>query len=820
VRGRVERHHLALTAGVIPLSASQLRRRCDLDALPFAATDGLEDLPEPFGQERARSAVDLGIGIRRQGYNLFVLAPAGTGKQTLLRQMIGRRAAAEARAPAWCYVFNFEDPHRPRALRLPAGRGAGLRDDMKRLIEELLATVPATFDSDEYRARVEQINAEFAERSERALADLGSAAAAEGIALLRTPTGFSLAPTRDNEILTAEQFSALTPERQQAIEKSMAGLQERLDQVIREALRSRKKQRERIRELNREVARSSVGLLTEELKQRYADLPDVASHIAALEHDVVENIDDFRRGTEQGQALGADAQPPSFRRYEVNLLLDHGEVEGAPLVFEDNPTHQNLLGRIEHIAQFGALITDFTLIKAGALHRANGGYLLLDAHKLLSQPFAWEGLKRALATRSLRIESLAQLYSIVSTISLEPEPIPLDVKVVLFGERIWYELLYRHDPDFSGLFKVAVDFDDDIERSTENQLLYARLVATIARRQALLPFAQAAVARVIEQRARDCEDAERLSMHMQGLVDLMTEADFAARSANQARVEASHVEEAIHAQIRRADRVSEEVRRSILHGTLLIDTEGAKIGQVNGLATFAVGGQVFAKPTRITASTRVGDGQVIDVQREVKLGGPIHSKGVLILASFLAARFSDKVPHSLRASIVFEQMYSEVEGDSASAAELCALISSLAGVEIRQSIAITGSVNQYGDLQPVGAVNEKIEGFFDLCKARSGGTHGVVIPRANIRNLMLREDVVAASERGEFHVYAVDTVDEAIEILTGVPAGERSGVGGFPAGSLNDAVAERLRQFSAIRQIFALPAVKTRRRRQSESRRE
>ena len=790
------------------LPASQLRRSCELTALPFATTDGLDDLAEPFGQERARRAIEFGIGIRRQGYNLFVLGPSGAGKQTLLREIIGLQAVTQARPPDCCYVFDFEQPQRPRALRLPAGRGTALRADMRKMIDELLAAVPGAFDSDEYRARIDQINAEIAERNEQALSQLTGAAANDGIALIRTPTGFSLAPTKDGEVLTTEQFEALPAERQAAIEKAMASLQERLDTLIHEALRSRRKQRERVRELNRDVARSAVRVLMEDLRQRYADLPDVLAHLAAVERDVIENIDDFRRASElQGQSAGGpDMQPPSFRRYEVNLLLDHQQLEGAPLVFEDNPTYQNLLGRIEHIAQFGALITDFTLIKAGALHRANGGYLLLDAHKLLTQPFAWEGLKRALTTRSLRIDSLAQMYSLVSTISLDPEPIPLDLKVVLFGDRVWYQLLFEYDPDFRELFKVAVDFDDEVESSDSNQALCARLIATIGRRQALLPLTRDAVARVIEQRARDVEDNERLSAHMQSLVDLLTEADFIARHRNDRQIGRDHVDAAIGEQLLRAGRISEQMRESILRGTLLIDTEGDKVGQVNGLATYSVGGKTFAHPTRITASTRVGDGQVIDVQREVQLGGPIHSKGVMILSSFLAARFSGRNPHSLRASIVFEQVYSEVEGDSASAAELCALLSSLASVPIRQSIAITGSVNQHGELQPVGAVNEKIEGFFDVCKARGGGVHAAVIPRANVKNLMLRDDVVEAAGRGEFQVFAAATVDEAMAILTGVAAGERTPLGDFPAGSVNRAVVERLDQYSTIRQSFGIVA--------------
>lgn len=795
------------------LAPAQLHQRCDPSQFAFATTGELDDLTEILGQERARDAIQFGLGIHREGYNLFVLGPAGAGKQTLLRQMLAGQTAAVPAPPDWCYVHNFDQPHQPRALRLPAGRGAKLRDDMRQLVEELLAAIPTAFESDEYRAHREQIDAEFGERQEKAFGALAEAAGTQDIALLRTPTGFTLAPVKKGEVISTEEFAALTDEERKRIGDAIASLQGRLEQLMRDGLRWRKEQRERIRQLNREIAQYSVGSLMDELKQRYADLPDVGTHLAAVERNLVENIDDFRHGREpQPSILGMpDAQPPTFRRYEVNLLLDRREPDGAPVVYEDHPTYQNLIGRVEHIPQFGALVTDFTLIKAGALHRANGGYLLLDIRKLLGQPFAWEGLKRALTTRRIRIDSIGQMYSLVSTTSLEPEAIPLDVKIVLFGDRLWYHLLFAYDPDFGELFKAAVDFEDDVPRTPENQQLLARLVATIARRNALTPFDRAGVARVIEQRAREVEDSERLSTHMQGLVDLMMEADYAARRAGVEAVAPEHVDAAIEAQRRRDGRLREQVQQTILRGTVLIDTDGEKTGQVNGLSVFALGNQTFAKPTRITANTRVGDGEVIDVQREIELSGPIHSKGVLILASFLAARFSSNRPHSLRASLVFEQTYGEVEGDSASAAELCALLSSLAGAPIRQSIAVTGSVNQYGELQAIGAVNQKIEGYFDICNARGlTGEHAVLIPASNVKNLMLRDDVVEAAAAGKFHVHAVHTIDQAIELLTGVPAGEGTPLGDFPEGSINQRVAARLREFSSIRQAFAGIAVQRR----------
>ena len=459
---------------------------------------------------------------------------------------------------------------------------------------------------------------------------------------------------------------------------------------------------------------------------------------------------------------------------------------------------------MEHIAQFGALVTDFTLIKPGALHRANGGYLLLDVRKVLMQPLAWEGLKRALQSREIRIESLGQMYGLISTVSLEPEPIPMDIKIVLFGDRLFYYLLQEYDPEFSELFKVAADFEEYIERNADTHLLYARLIATLARKEGLLPYDRYAVARVIEYSARLVGDGERLSMHMRSVADLLREADYWAREAGHVVVTASDIQQAIDAQIRRQDRVRDRLYEAILRDTLMIDTQGKVAGQVNGLAVIELGNFVFSQPTRITASTRLGKGELINIEREVKLSGAIHSKGILILSAFLAARYARNQPLALSASLVFEQSYGIVDGDSASLAELCALLSNLADVPIKQSLAVTGSVNQLGQAQAIGAVNEKIEGFFDICAARElTGDQGVIIPAANIKHLMLRQNVIAAAEAGQFHIYAVDNVDQAINLLTGLPAGEADVNGEYPEGSLNQRVAVRLNELVRISKSFA-----------------
>jgi len=788
------------------LEPAALYRRCDPAQFKFTTTADLPDIDVAIGQERARNAVDFGLGIVRQGYNLYVMGPAGSGKRTLVRNSLEGQTRPPAQLLDWVYVNNFAQPHKPLALSLPAGRGQQLRQHMRQLLEELGAAIPAAFESDEYRTRVEQIDAELGERHESALTELGKEAASHNIGLLRTPTGFSLAPLKDGEVISADEYAKLPEAEQQQLERVMAELRTKLERLFRQMRQWQREHRDKVRQLNREVTLFAVGNPIKEIKEHYADLEKVSKYLEAVQQDVIDKADDFRRKEESAPGpFGLPmAEPPSFRRYLVNVIVDRSEPDRSSAVFEDFPTYQNLLGRVEHIAQFGMLVTDFSLIKAGALHRANGGYLMLDVHRLLTQPFAWDALKRALSTREIRIESIGQMYSLVSTESLEPEPIPLDLKVVLFGERIWYYLLYAWDPDFRDLFKVMADFEEEIPRSAESHDLYARLIATIARRGGMLPFDRGAVCRVIEQGARRVNDAARLSTNVQEFSDLLGEADFHARHAGAVHVLGEHVQQAIDGQLARADRVRARLNEAILRGTILIDTAGAKTGQVNGLSVFEVGNFAFGEPTRITATTRLGEGNVIDVQREVELGGAIHSKGVLILSAFLASRFSANRMHSLSASLVFEQTYGTVEGDSASVAELAALMSSLAEVPIRQSLAVTGSVNQLGQIQAIGGVNEKIEGFFDVCNARGlNGEQGVLIPATNIEHLMLRGDVVQAVTEGKFHVFAVTTIDQAIEILTGVAAGEADTTGNWPAHSVNGRIAHRLQQFLALRLTYA-----------------
>lgn len=797
-----------------PLPAAALRRRFDITQLPFETTLTVEDVPLLFGQTRAADAMRLAIGMERDGYNLFVMGPPGSGKRTMAMQFMAERAPPSAPPADWAYVNNFEEPTKPWALRLPAGAATRLKQDLTQLIDELRTAIPAVFESDEYRSRESQLASEFSERHDQAFAALSEEAASRSVAVVHTPTGFSIAATKDGEVMSQEDFERLPQAEQERIRTAIVELKGKLEQIVHQMIEWRREWRSRLKQLNREMTLFAVGHLMGELKQRHAALPRVVRYLETVERDLIESADDFRRAA-QPSSTGPDGSAqqgePSFRRYSVNVLVDNGNAKGVPVVMADHPTYYDLLGRVDHLAQFGTLVTDFGLIKPGALHRANGGCLLIDAHKLLMQPFAWEALKRALLTREIRIESLAESYSLVSTISLAPEPIALDVKVALLGDRTLYYLLCQYDAEFAKLFKVVADFDDHYDNTAENVQAYARLIATIARRQSLLPIDRAAVGRVIEEAARTAGDSLKLAASVGATSDLLSESDHYAREGGREYVTAADVERALIEQRTRADRVHRSMHEAILRGTLMIDTSGMRVGQINALSVFELGDFAFAEPTRITATTRIGEGQVIDVQREIELGGAIHSKGVLILGAFIASRYSQKRPHSLAASLVFEQTYGRVEGDSASLAELCALLSSLADVPLRQSFAVTGSVNQLGEVQAIGAVNEKVEGFFDICLSRGlTGEHAVLIPASNVDHLMLKREVVEAAESGRFNVYAVRTVDQAMELLTGVAAGMPDGAGNYPESSVNGRAAHRLRELADRKLSFMTAALAVR----------
>jgi lon-related putative ATP-dependent protease len=791
-------------APVKPLHPEVLSHRCDPDQFDFETTADLEDLAEIIGQPRAVEAVRFGVGMEREGYNIFALGPEGTGKRSLVRQSFEARAALQPPPDEWCYVNNFEEPHRSRALRLPAGKAVTLRQDMEGLIDELRSALSAAFESEEYQTRRQVIEVEFNEQQQEAFREIQRLAREQDLSVMRTPAGFVFAPVREGEVLSQQELAELDEEEREHLEAGVEGLQEELQKVVRQMPRWQREARDKTRALNRETTDYAVGGLIDDVRQKWADFSSVVEYLDGVQQDVSDNAMDFLAqgessgGPERSRNVsmpgsGSRSENPFFRRYGVNVLVDHSKSEGAPVIYEDNPTYQNLIGRVEHLAQMGALLTDFQLIKPGALHRANGGYLMLDARKVLLQPYAWEGLKRALQAHQVRVESVGQMLSMISTISLEPEPIPLEVKVALIGDPMLYYLLAAQDPDFGELFKVAADFDWEMDRDTNSQLLYARQIATLAHEEGLRPLDRTAVARVIEHSARMTGDSERLSVSMRDITDLLLEADHWAGEEGTDVVTATEVEQAIKAHIFRSDRVRERAQEQILRGTVLIDTEGTTAGQVNGLSVIQMGNYAFGRPTRITAGVRMGKGEVIDIEREVELGGPLHSKGVLILSGFLGSRYATSHPLSLSASLVFEQSYGGVDGDSASSTELYALLSAISGVPIKQCLAVTGSVNQHGQVQAIGGVNEKIEGFFDLCNARGlTGDQGVLIPASNVKHLMLRQDVVQAAAEKQFHIYPVETVDQGIEILTGIPAGEPDTAGDYPEGTINALVQAEL----------------------------
>jgi lon-related putative ATP-dependent protease len=798
------------------LEAGQLYQHTDPARFGFETTEELEDLDQVVGQPRAVEAMKFGMGIRARGYNIFAVGPPGTGKRTVVTQYFEQQAKEAPVPPDWCYVNNFEESHRPKVIQLPAGKGIAFRQDVDELVDSLSTALSAAFESEEYQARRQSIASELQERQSEYFQNLQEKAQEKGVALLRTPAGLAFAPIREGEVMSSDEVQELPEEERKQMESQVEELQTELQKILRQVPSWQRETQDKLRELNREMANFAVGGLIDELQERYSDFPEIVEHLDGVQKDIVENARDFLAGPQQeegnlpaalrGAMSGQSGEGGSLvlRRYRVNLLVDHSQAQGAPVIHEDNPTYQNLVGRVEHIAQMGALVTDFNLIKPGALHRANGGFLIIDARKILTQPYAWEGLKRALRSREIRIESVGQMLSLISTISLEPETIPMNTKVALLGEPMLYYLLYQLDPDFPELFKVQADFATSMDRNDENQELYARMIASLARREELMPLDRTGVARVIEHGARIVSDTRKVSVQMRDIADLLREASYWASQNGHDAITAADVQEAIDAQIYRSDQLRERVEEAIERDIVLIDARGDKIGQINGLSVIQLGNFSFGRPNRITARVWMGKGNVVDIEREVELGGPIHSKGVYILSAFLGERYAEEIPLSLSASLVFEQSYSGVEGDSASSAELYALLSAIAEVPLKQSLAVTGSVNQHGGVQAIGGVNQKIEGFFDVCRAEGlTGDQGVLIPASNVQHLMLRQDVVDAVKEGQFHIYPVENVDQGLELLTGMPAGERDEEGKFPEGTVNRRIEDRLVAIAEKRQAFA-----------------
>ena len=799
-----------------PLQADEVSCPSTKAHFAFASTEEVLPLNEKghaLGQPRAQAALEFGTHIRRHGYNIFAHGAPGSGRHSLVRQMLRQQAATEEVGHDWCYVNNFDDQTSPAALCLPPGLGRSLAEDMDRLIDEVRNALKSAFESEEYQNRMQSLEQELKDKQNTIIQELQEKAQEKGLRLIRTPSGLAFAAVRDGEVLPREEFQKLSEEERKKIEQDIQELQQESHRQFQKLPGYERRVREKMRSLSREMADYAIGALLEEMREKYGHLDDVLEHINAVQKDIVDSVPRILNpegDDQQGDQFWSERQDsmtsPAVRRYRINVLVDRSDHANAPVVYEDNPSLSNLLGRVEHQSQMGTLVTDFNLIRPGALHRANGGYLILDAEKLLTHPGAWEALKRALQSSEIKLESLAQMYSLISTVSLEPQPVPLDVKVVLVGSPFVHALLQYYDPEFDTLFKVAADFAPEMDR-TANQEGFARLVSGFVHKNSLHHFTASGVARLFEYSLRLAGDREKLSANIRQLEDMAVEADYFADQRGETLVRAEEVQRAIDERQFRSDRIRERLQEEILRETLLIATQGSQAGQINGLSVYQVGGLSFGRPSRITARIRLGRGEVVDIERESKLSGPLHSKGVLILTGFLSGRFGVHQPLSLSASLVFEQSYGGVDGDSASSAELYALLSAIAGVPLRQDLAVTGAVDQHGQIQAIGGVNEKIEGFYDICQQRGlTGHQGVLIPDSNRKHLVLRGDVVEAVRQEDFSIYPIRTVDEGIELLTGMEAGSLDSQGNSPSGSFNALVMDRLKTLAARRQAFVASA--------------
>ena len=794
---------------ITKLTSDQLYRKCDPSKFDFNTTADLEERLSALGQDRAIHAVELGIHIKSRGYNLFCLGPEGTGKTSLVKRILEKEAKNRKTPDDWAYVYNFDEPYKPLAMSFPAGQAAEFAKDVDELLDELSDSLPEIIESEEYKAALGIIRQKYKAKKEEYINVLQKKAKGKRVSLLHMQMGLVVAPMKDGEVLSPDAFEQLPEEEKKLVMEDLNAMQEEIENATQDLPRWEEKQKREITILREKFVRSTVKDPIDALRKKYKS-QQPSRFLKQIQDNILDNIDDFvpTDSDRQAATTGADEDPlqqllskmkqpeeDKFAKFKVNVIVKNVPNSGAPIITVDYPTQGNLVGKVERIQQYGALLTDFTLIKAGALHQANGGFLLLDARKVLEQPYAWDSLKRAIASKRVKIEAPSEETSF-TTISLDPEPIPLDIKVVLTGDFEIYELLSERDPDFRDFFKVEADFGMIMDRNAENEVEYAKLIGSLSKKKQLRSLNRQAVARVIEYASRMADDAGKLTAHISSIGDLLREADYWARVSNSKQIGKNHIDQAIEAQIYRSDRIKKAMLEEIDKGTILMDVKGERVGQINGLVVYDFSRYSFGKPARITTQVRIGKGDFMDIEREISMSGPIHTKGVLILKSLISNRFAKHSPLSLSASIVFEQSYGGVDGDSASSTEYYCLLSAIANLPIKQSIAVTGSINQFGEIQPIGGVNEKIEGFFDVC-AHDGltGKQGVVIPRTNVDNLMLRADIVQAVEEGRFTIYAIDTVDDGIEILTGVKAGKLDNKGNYPKGTVNYLVEESLRQY-------------------------
>ncbi len=768
-----------------PLSCEALYKVCDTNLLPFRTTETLESFSGFFGQERAIEAMGFGVGMRRPGYNLFVMGNPHTGRFSFAMENIKGIAKKEKKPSDWCYLNNLQDNRYPIAVELLAGKATQLRRDNKRMVETIMTELPAAFENPSYQRKKSKIERDFNRHYDQAIDGVERRAREHSIALYRDAGSVGFTPVAEGQAMDEAMFSQLPEDVRDAFTRNIADLEDFLNDSLTEMPQWRREAAERMKVLDRETARQTISPLVQSVKDKYSSISGLPEYFNQLESYIVKN----------SAELISDERQTLLDQFGINLLVDNSKTKGAPVIFEAHPSYDNLFGRVEYNSDMGAMVTNYQMIRSGALHRANGGYLILEAEKLLEQPFVYSALKRALKAHEVRIENPISELSGVSTITLSPTPIRLQVKVVLIGGRDTYYLLQELDQDFEKMFRVVVDFDEDVERTPSSIRNYARLMKTLADEEHLAPLTREAVARLVEQSSRLSGDQELLSTHIGELVDLLCEADYKRKGTGDDLISARHVELALEAQEKRTGRLAQKILDGILNETVLINSEGKAVGKSNGLTVLQVGDVSFGTPARITATVHPGSRGIIDIEREAQLGQSIHSKGVLILSGYLGHQYAQDFPLTLSASIALEQSYGYVDGDSASLAEICTLISALTHIPIYQQYALTGSINQYGEVQAIGGVNEKIEGFFKLCDTRGlTGNQGVIIPKANVRNLMLKKEVVNAVDGGLFSIYAVATVDECLEILMGRSAGKRKENGSFTQRSVNHQVVKRLKE--------------------------
>jgi lon-related putative ATP-dependent protease len=805
------------------LCAEQLRRRCRTGRFPFSSTaEGLK-LEGIIGQERATRAIEFGLDVPYPGYNIYALGPAGAGKGRIISYFLESKAATCPVPPDWGYVHNFDEPDCPNALRLPPGGGARLRSEVDELLAQAGEALDKVFVGDEYAERHRLLERELNQGRDERLGDMEQVERGQGFEPVHTSSGLRAVPAKEGRPLTREQFDALPQEERVDINQRRPPAEEIVERTLRRVRELEEEAAGRFKGLDKQTAAATLCLWFDSLLIEYAAWPDVTRYLARVQAHITEHAGKFkpvprdddedgehdrrRRPVDEGAGAGEADESP-FDCYRLNLLVDNQGLTGAPVIAETNPTYANLIGRVEMRHELGTWVGNSRQIKAGALHRANGGYLVLDARALLRQPLAWDALKQALSNGRIRMEDMAAQPGIFVQANLRPESIPLDVKVVLIGDANTYYLLYAADDQFEKLFKVRADFAVDMGWTEENELRVAEFIHERCDEEKLPHFDVSAVAEVIEYSARLCQDQRKLTTRFALVGDIVREAAFWGQRAGHSLVMGDDVRKAVEERVYRSSQFQEHVRALIADGTIMVDTDGAVVGQVNGLAILQLGDYEFGKPTRITARTFQGRAGVINVEREAHLSGRIHDKGLLILAGFLGGRYAQDKPLSLSASLAFEQSYDGVDGDSASSSELYALLSSLAGLPIKQGIAVTGSVNQRGEVQAIGAATAKIEGYFEACRAAPTGLtgeQGVIIPAANVPNLMLREDVIQAVAGGQFHIYPVRSIDEGIEILTGVPAGGPGADGAYPPESVNGRVDRQLRDLAEKLQRFGQP---------------